>query len=198
MKRLAQLLWHGFFRMRRSRAIAFGIGVNSTLRYDRISPTTGCSVSVGRDCILNNRLSFDRKGAEFVCGDRCYIGASHIVTAERIVLGDDVVISWGVTIVDHNSHAIEWSLRANDVLEWARGRKDWTHVKIAQVRIESKVWIGFNAVVLKGVTIGEGAIVAASAVVTKDVPPYCLVAGNPARVIRKLSEAQRLGTNLQP
>jgi galactoside O-acetyltransferase len=112
-----------------------------------------------------------------------------MVIARKIELGDDVVISWGVTIVDHNSHALTWADRRDDVLDWARGRKDWSNVLIAPVRIRDKVWIGFNAIILKGVTIGEGAIVAAGSVVTKDVPPYCIVAGNPARVVRVLSEA---------
>lgn len=112
-----------------------------------------------------------------------------MVLAQRISLGDDVVISWGVTIVDHNSHAIEWSQRANDVLNWGKGTKDWTNVTIAPVQIQNKVWIGFNASILKGVTIGEGAIVAAEAVVTKDVPAYSVVAGNPAMVVRTLSDS---------
>jgi acetyltransferase-like isoleucine patch superfamily enzyme len=52
--------------------------------------------------------------------------------------------------------------------------------------IEDKVWIGMDALILKGVTIGEGSVVAARSVVTKDVPPYSLVAGNPARVVKSL------------
>lgn len=114
-----------------------------------------------------------------------------MVLAEAITLGDDVVISWGVTIVDHNSHAVAWEDRASDVLDWGRGHKDWSSVKILPVLIEDKVWVGFNAIILKGVTIGEGAIVAAGAVVTKDVPPHTIVAGNPARVIRNLAEPER-------
>ena len=53
------------------------------------------------------------------------------------------------------------------------------------------MWIGFNAIVLKGVTIGEGAIVGAGAVVTKDVPAYTIVAGNPAHPIRELTPSER-------
>jgi maltose O-acetyltransferase len=55
------------------------------------------------------------------------------------------------------------------------------------VIINDKAWIGFNAILLKGVVIGEGAVVAAGSVVTKDVEPWTMVAGNPARVIKRLT-----------
>jgi len=54
------------------------------------------------------------------------------------------------------------------------------------ISIRHNVWIGFDCVVLPGVTIGEGSVVGARSVVTEDVPPYTIVAGNPARVIRKI------------
>jgi len=54
--------------------------------------------------------------------------------------------------------------------------------------IEDDVWIGFKATILKGVTIGRGSVIAAGSVVTKDVPPYTLVAGNPAQIIRSLAQ----------
>ena len=57
--------------------------------------------------------------------------------------------------------------------------------------IKDKAWIGFNSIILKGVTIGEGAIVGAGSVVTKDVPPYTIVAGNPARIVREIPENER-------
>jgi acetyltransferase-like isoleucine patch superfamily enzyme len=57
--------------------------------------------------------------------------------------------------------------------------------------ISDFVWIGANVIILKGVTIGEGAIVGAGSVVTKDVPPYTIVAGNPARIIREIPENER-------
>ena len=66
------------------------------------------------------------------------------------------------------------------------GRKVWDHVAHAPVIIADKVWIGFNVSVLKGVTIEEGAVIGACSVVTRDIPPYALAVGNPARVIRTL------------
>jgi galactoside O-acetyltransferase len=64
--------------------------------------------------------------------------------------------------------------------------KDWSSVATAPIRICDYVWLGFDVVVLKGVTIGEGAIVGARAVVTHDVPPWTIVAGNPARVVKEI------------
>lgn len=165
------------------------IGDRSKIRFERIVPVAQCRLIVGKDCILNTKISFDREGSAFECGDRCYVGLSNIVLAQGVTLGNDVVISWGVTIVDHNSHAVAWEHRADDILHWGRGLKNWENVKIQPVKIQDRVWIGFNAIILKGVTIGEGAIVAAGAVVTKDVPAYTTVAGNPAKIIRSLPGA---------
>jgi galactoside O-acetyltransferase len=122
-------------------------------------------------------------------GDRSYIGASHIVCHTGVTIGADVLISWGVTIVDHDSHSIFWPLRKSDVELWHRGEKSWEHVVVRRVVIGDKAWIGFGASILKGVTIGEGAVVGACSVVTRDVPAYAVVAGNPARVVRQLDPA---------
>lgn len=187
MMKFVRLLVNSFAKLRRSGIVEFCLDGNVRFRYDLVSPTPGCKVTVGRNSIINARISFDRKGAQFSCGERCYIGASHIVCSDSVELSDDVVISWGVTIVDHNSHALEWLERRDDILDWGRGHKNWDNVKIAPVRLERRSWVGFNAIILKGVTIGEGAIVAAGAVVTKDVPPYTIVAGNPAQPIRTLA-----------
>jgi len=138
---------------------------------------------IGADCILQNVFSYDRGEAKIVIGDRTYIGASHLVAAESITIGEDAIISWGVTIVDHNSHAPDWELRKHDIPNWHQGKKDWTGIKIAPVTIGSRVFIGFGVSILKGVTIGDGAIIGAGSVVTKDVPAGATFAGNPAKSI---------------
>ncbi|MER9596700.1 acyltransferase [Mesorhizobium sp. M0244] len=139
--------------------------------------------SFGEKCELHCRFSFDRPEAQITIGRDCFIGNSHLVAAESITIGNDVVISWGVTIVDHNSHSLDWKQREKDVADWRRGKKDWTDIGIAPVTIDDHAWIGMGVTILKGVTIGKGAVVGAASVVTKDVAPFTVVAGNPAKLI---------------
>ena len=148
-------------------------------------------LSVGSGSIVEGSLIFDRADAEISIGEDTFIGNSTLICAEKIEIGNDVLIAWGCTIVDHNSHSVSWTQRSKDVSDWYRGEKDWTNVKRAPVLIGNKVWLGLNAIVLSGVTIGEGAIVGAGSVVTKDVPPWTIVAGNPAKIIREIHPEER-------
>lgn len=105
------------------------------------------------------------------------------------------MFSWGCTVIDNDAHSLNSFERINDVNDWKRGvdenkvgfYKNWEKVKSAPIKICDKAWIGFNSIILKGVTIGEGAIVGAGSVVTKDVLPYSIVAGNPAKFIKYTS-----------
>ena len=148
--------------------------------------TPGSTLEIGEGSIVEGNLVSERDGATIAVGRNTFIGGSLIASAMRIEIGDDVLISWGCNIVDHNSHAIGWKFREQDVRDWYHDKKDWTHVPIKPVKIGNKTWIGLNVIILKGVEIGEGAVVAAGSVVTKSVPPWTIVAGNPARVIREI------------
>lgn len=139
-----------------------------------------------------------RPQARIRIGKRCQIAASNFVCAESIEVGDDVLMSSRITVTDNSSHALDWELRKNDVKQFYEDykedqynpikNKDWSHVDIAPVVIRDRVWISFNAVILKGVTVGGNAVVGACSLVSRDVPPYSVVAGNPAKVIKKLEE----------
>lgn len=86
---------------------------------------------------------------------------------EKVEIGENCAISWDVTITDTDYHSIN------------------SNKSTSPVFIEDKVWIGCKSTILKGVRIGKGSVVAANSVVTKDVPPNCLVAGVPARIIQR-------------
>jgi acetyltransferase-like isoleucine patch superfamily enzyme len=170
------------------RACIANIAASARIDYRRMGRRLPASLSVGANSIVHVMISADRGGAAVSIGANSFVGPSHFVCAERITVGDDVLISWGCTIVDHDAHAVAWEDRANDVREYYHGRKDWTRVRIAPVRICDKAWVGFNATILRGVTIGEGAVVGCGSVVTKDVPAYSVVAGNPARIVKKIRD----------
>lgn len=168
------------------RRTTISLGASTKVRWTALLGTRRGTISIGKQSILNCRIAFDSPGGRIEIGDRCYIGSSLLVCHSAITIEDDSIISWGVTIVDHDSHSLVWSERSTDVVDWQQNIKNWDHVKIRPVHIEEKVWIGFGVSVLKGVRIGSHSVVAAGSVVTKDVPPYSLVAGNPARIVRSL------------
>ncbi len=181
--------WCGglFFRCRRGVKVA----PKCRVAWHKILLARGCKLGIGNGSIVEARIRFDRPDGSVRIGERTFIGASTLVCAEEIDIGNDVLVAWGCTIVDHDSHPLAWKDRSGDVGNWFNGRKDWTHVERAAVRIGNKAWIGFNVIILKGVHIGEGAIVGAGSVVTRDVPPSSIAAGNPARLIRELEPHER-------
>jgi acetyltransferase-like isoleucine patch superfamily enzyme len=163
---------------------------SSEFLLQNLSYKPGCHISISENSQVPGRLTFDKEDASISIGKRTFVNGI-LIASDCIEIGDDVMISWNVTVVDHNSHSIIFSQRAQDVTNWRIGKKDWTYVKISPVKIGNKVWIGFNSIILKGVTIGEGAIVGAGSVVTKDVAPWTIVGGNPAKLIREIPEHER-------
>ncbi len=178
------------FLLFRRRGTAIDIHPTAKVALRSLLGPLPAKLTIGEGSIVGARLCADRADAEISIGRHTFIGKSNVVSALRVTIGDDVLISWGCQIVDHDSHALQWGDRARDVREWYEGRKDWSKVPCSQVEIGDKAWLGFNVIVLKGVCIGEGAVVAAGSVVTRNVPPYTLVAGSPAREIRSLHEAR--------
>ena len=114
-------------------------------------------------------------------GSDCHIGAyNHITASNRIIINDGFVSGMMVTITD-NSHG---TTKLSDL-----------QIPVSQRKIASKgfvyigknVWAGDKVTILPGVTIGDGVVIAANTVVTKDVPSFCVVAGNPAKIIKQLN-----------
>lgn len=155
---------------------------------------TDVAVSIGNENILMGKFVLETKTARISVGNNTFIGGGLFVCAEEIKIGSDVMFSWGCTVIDTDAHSLDYKERKDDVKLWKKGLdensagkyKDWSKVNSKKIEIKDKAWIGFNVIILKGVTIGEGAVVAAGSVVTKDVLPFTLVGGNPAVELKKL------------
>ena len=111
-------------------------------------------------------------------GNNCHFGAyNHITSINKIEIGDGCLTGKWVTITD-NSHG---TTSVEDLTIAPIERELYSK---GPVVVGKNVWIGDKATILPGITIGEGSVIGANAVVTKDVPPYSVVAGNPARIIK--------------
>lgn len=149
------------------------------------------AIQIGTNTHIRGELMIFGHGGEIVIGDHCFIGEqSRIWSAKQISIGDRVLISHLVSIFDSQTHPLNPQARHQQFLDIiATGHPNELDLDEKPVRIENDVWIGAHSVILAGVTIGEGAVVGAGSVVTKDVEPYSVVAGNPATLIKKLPVA---------
>lgn len=172
---------------------------NSCIEVDSsviIFPETSISafsgqVKVGEKSCIRGCLEIQRECGKIEIGKNCYIGDhSRIWAADNIKIGNNVLIAHNVNIFDNDTHPIDYLERRDDAENIIfRGiRKNYQSLHSSPVEIGHDTWIGCNSIILKGVKIGKGTIVAAGSVVTKDVPPNVIVAGNPAKIVKKLSQ----------
>jgi acetyltransferase-like isoleucine patch superfamily enzyme len=128
-------------------------------------------------------------GGKILVGENVFIGEStKIRSGELISIGNNVLISHNVNIADCTAHEIDYIERANSYLNMITyGHPNSKGALFtAPIVIEDHVWINFNVTILRGVKIGKGSIIAAGTVVTKDVPPFVVVGGNPAKILKHL------------
>ena len=118
---------------------------------------------------INQSKIFVGRKACLRIGNNTRINGAHISVSQEVIIGNNVRISPYVLIMDDDFHKIDD--------HFSDGKK-------MSITIEDNVWIASKATVLKGVRIGEGSVVAAGAVVTKDVPPFSVAAGVPAQIIK--------------
>lgn len=155
--------------------------------------TIGSHTTLERHCYLTawdaTNVGLPIKDAttpQIKIGEHCFIGAfNHISACNAITIGDGFLSGKWVTITD-NSHGTYNTEDAHDMEQWQSVRPLSRPITSkGSVHIGNNVWLGDHVVVLPNVTIGDGAIVAANSVVTKDVPAYCVVAGNPAVIVKR-------------
>lgn len=151
---------------------------------------------IGNKGLIKAKFIFESKKGIIHIGNNVHIGDAMFISRDSISIGNDVTMAWDITIYDHNSHSVDWENRKNDNNQCYKDfincngnnikNKDWSKVISKPIIIEDKVWIGFGVTILKGVKIGEGAVIGAKSVVTKNVPPWTVVGGNPAQILKKI------------
>lgn len=163
------------------------------IRLDK--PCPKLFLTINKDCIIGGQFIFESETGFISIDEHSYIGGSTFICRSKIEIGKNVTIAWGSTFYDHDSHSLDYSERRKDIDDELKDirtgsnfiqSKNWNVVNSKPIKICDDAWIGMNCIILKGVTIGEGAIVGAGSVVTKDVPAWTVVGGNPAKVIKTL------------
>lgn len=148
---------------------------------------TPTRIVIGPKCSIHGHLLIMPQGGQISIGAKTLVGpGSRVWSATSITIGSYVMISHCVDIHDNNSHSLSWRERRSEIETVYPHLSLTAHdfdLKAAPIVIEDDVWIGFRSSIMKGVKIGRGAIVGAGTVVTKDVAPFLIVAGNPMRQI---------------
>lgn len=167
--------------------------VETTYSFQLFRSTVPEAVRLGRGSSIYLGVMFDLgPAARMTVGDFTLMNGSRVISDAAIDIGDFCLISWNTVLMDTYRVPAGPEARRTLLEDAARRspRRVEAEVSARPIRIGNAVWIGFDSVVLPGVTIGDGAIVGARSVVTGEVPPYAIVAGNPARVVRQLDPAE--------
>jgi acetyltransferase-like isoleucine patch superfamily enzyme len=153
--------------------------IGEAVSLGRIAATWPHQVRIGRQCQIESDVTFKfdglwKAGPSILIGDRGFIGRGcEFNISDSIVIGADCLIASGAKFIDHN-HGIA----SSEVMRTQRAPS-------APITIGNDVWIGANACILAGVSIGDGSVVAAGAVVTRSIPAYEIWGGVPAKFIKK-------------
>jgi maltose O-acetyltransferase len=150
------------------------------------------SVTIGALASIQGHILVMPQGGKVTIGAKTLVGPdSRVWSAVSISIGSYVMISHGVNIHDNNSHSTSWRERRAeiDIVYPDLSLTDHAFdLRPQPVVIEDDVWVGFGSTILKGVTVGRGAIIGCNTLVTTDVEPFTVVAGNPMRLVRRLRD----------
>lgn len=154
----------------------------------RNNSTVKNAIKIGSFSHIKGELLTFGHGGTVEVGDYCFIGENtRIWSGISIKIGDRVLISHNCNIFDNDTHPMDpvaRHIQFKDII--SGGHPKDINLNDSPVNIHDDVLIGVNSIILKGVTIGKGAVIAAGSVVTKGVLPYTIVAGNPAKIINTI------------
>ena len=153
----------------------------------RSEASAGVRIGRGSSTYLGTMFDVGVRG-QVKLGDYVLVHGARIVCDSAVEIGDYSMISWNVVLMDTYRLPSDPRERRRELerVPLREPRRIKSEAEARPIRIGRNVWIGFDACVLPGVTIGEGSIVGARSVVVQDVAPFTVVAGNPARFIRHL------------
>ena len=175
-------LWVFFYRSPVFRSRCAEVG--RRLYLERVPYVTGnVKIRIGNGVKLSGQVGFlggrVYDEPEIVLGDRVFLGHGVILrVAQQILIEEGAALAGGTTVSDNDGH----SIGLMDRLSGGPPAKE----EVKPVRIGRYAWVGVGCHVMKGVTIGEGALVGAGSVVVSDIPAFCIAMGHPARVVKKL------------
>lgn len=184
-------LYNKWFRYRRLlksavwidfKSVLFASCANIKLGYD----SSKNNIIIGKNVYIRGLL-FSMGGGDIVIGDSVFIGSyTKILAVNNIMIGKYTQIANNVTICDNNNHPVN-PLDREIVAKTPPYSKErsWLYSQNAPIIIGENCWLGEYCRICKGVSIGNGSVVAANSVVTKDVPENCIVAGNPAIIVKR-------------
>jgi transferase family hexapeptide repeat protein len=151
--------------------------VGSSYNFARFHSEQAIGATIGRGATLDVSVLDVGPSGKVIIGEFAMVTTAYILCDLEVEIGPYSMLAWNAILMD-NYRGWPGSPDVGSTLSLIAHPRP--------VRLERNTWIGFEACVLPGVTIGEGSIVGARAVATEDVPPYVIVAGNPARIIRDL------------
>jgi acetyltransferase-like isoleucine patch superfamily enzyme len=170
--------------------------VHTVYCFDLVRSELPAAVTLSRGSQVNDGAMFDvgPRGRVHI-GECALLTSPWFLCDAEITIGDYTMISWSVVLMDSYRVPLDPEARRRELDRVARSpwRKIGADVPARPIHVGRDVWIGFESVVLPGVTIGDGAIVGARSVVTEDVEPFTVVAGNPARFVKRLERPEASG-----
>jgi acetyltransferase-like isoleucine patch superfamily enzyme len=173
--------------------VSDGAHIETTYSFHRFRGRHDNAVTIGRGASMYQQTVFD-VGPEgrLSVGEFSLLNSIWIVCDQCVTIGSYCLISWNVILMDNRRVPVDPASRASLIRQAIANDFRWPEFSsdARPVTICDNVWIGFDSVVLPGVTIGTGSVIGARSVVAEDVPEYSVAVGNPARVVSQLKRVE--------
>jgi len=158
--------------------------IDSSSTFKKYFSKKPIGLKLGKNVTLQSSSLATELDGYIEIGDYSYLSGAAIIACESVIVGKYVFIAGGVMIVDSDFHPLDPGERLEDtvIISTVGKKRERPPFIIAPVVIEDDVWIGYNSTIMKGVTIGKGAIIQPGSMILRDIPAGAVVFGNPAQI----------------